>query len=150
MGVSTGIAAASTLSVAAGAAFASSPGNSERDAELIELCWRWCLLERAWLHTEQKAADADEAGKQELYERLCQVGDQIYDKLAVMAQQIAGVPAHSWDGIAAKAACVERAIDQVAEALEEGHCILVIVPGTMDDILRLTGGGVPARMSGEA
>jgi hypothetical protein len=70
-----------------------------------------------------------------------------------MAQQIAGIPAHSWAGIAAKAACVARAIDQVAEALEEGHCVLVIVPGMMDDILRLTGGDVPAhptRLSGEA
>jgi hypothetical protein len=139
--------------VAAGVAFASPSGNSERDAELIELCRRWCLLDRVWLHTEQKVADAYEAGEQELYERLCQVSDQIYDELAAMAQQIAGIPAHSWAGIAAKAACVGRAIDQVAEALEEAHCILVTVPGTMDDILRLTGGGErvrPTRISGGA
>jgi hypothetical protein len=153
LGVSTGVAAASTLGVAAGVAFASPPENSVMDAELIELCWRWCRLDRVWLHTEQKAADADEAGEHELYERLCEISDQIYDNVIVMAQQIAGIPAHSWAGIAAKAACVARAIDQVAEALEEGHCVLVIVPGMMDDILRLTGGDVPARptrLSGEA
>jgi len=71
------------------------------DAELIELCWRWCRLDRVWLHTEQKAADADEAGEHELYERLCEISDQIYDNVIVMAQQIAGIPAHSWAGIAA-------------------------------------------------
>src|SRR5262245_59325153 len=113
LGVSTGVAAASALGVAAGIAFASPTGNSEKDAELIELCRRWCLLDRVWLHTEQKVAEAYEAGKQELYERLCQVSDQIYDEVAAMAQQIAGIPAHSWAGIAAKAACVGRAIDQV-------------------------------------
>src|SRR5262245_12020770 len=99
LGVSTGIAAASTIGVAAGVAFASSSGNSEKDAELIELCRRWCLLDRVWLHTEQKVADAYEAGEQELYERLCQVSDQIYDEVAAMAQQIAGSRAHSWAGI---------------------------------------------------
>jgi hypothetical protein len=57
-----------------------------------------------------------------------------------LALEIAERPALSWAGVAAKAACVKQAVDQVAEALEDGHCILVIVPGMMDDILGLASG----------
>src|SRR5262245_40241076 len=116
LGVSIGIAAAGTLGVAARLAFASPPGNSESDAELIELCRRWYRLDRVWLHTEQKAADAYGAGMPELYERLCEVSDQIYDKEIATARQIAANPAHSWAGIAAKAACLRRAVDQIGGA----------------------------------
>jgi hypothetical protein len=88
----------------------------------------------------RRAADAEEAQDEAAEELYITVSGKLWDKMEGLAGEIAENPARSWAGVAAKAACVKYAVDQVAEALEDGHCILVIVPGMMNDILRLAGG----------
>ncbi len=131
--VTANVAAAAIAVRAAQARAPAAPVDAAADAELVELCRRWCRLDRVHLHTDEKAAAADGIDE-EAYDLFNEVAGNIWDKMATLAQEIAERPAHSWHRIAAKAACVKRAVNQVAEALEDGHCILVIVPGMVDDI----------------
>jgi hypothetical protein len=59
IGAYAGIAAASILGVAAGAALAGFPDGGD-DAELVDMCRRWLRLHRVYLHTSRRALDAEE------------------------------------------------------------------------------------------
>jgi hypothetical protein len=113
LGASTGIAAAAIAVRAAQAMQVAGAVNltpaslavmhdAAADAELVEMCRRWVRLNRAWEHTDKKAADAEDDEDAARYELLMSVGDRIYDgKMVPLAQAIADLSATSWAGMAA-------------------------------------------------
>ena len=151
IGASTGIAAAT---IAGGAALAMTPAATAiagPDAELVEMCQRWIRLNRAWEHTDQRAADAEEDKDAARHELLMSVGDRIYDgKMVPLAQAIADLPAASWAGVTAKA---QMLANDPSFSDAYGPCgvdfpfaLEPVAVSLIEDAVRLDGMPLPARV----
>jgi hypothetical protein len=141
--VSAHVAAAAIAVRAAKAMAPAAPVDATADAELVELCRRWVHLHRIYIDTDRQAIDA-EGVDQKAYERLNALSDSLYEQVKELTGEVAGISAGSWAGIAAKASTIQSALKLESGVIEDGHPVLDVVPGLVDDIARLTG-GMPAR-----